>query len=116
MSANIRVLEKHLALVSGNAELEGIITSKLAQQWVQWGYGYLREGKMVESRKKFSQALALEFKSKTLLMKLGTYVPYRVLGLCHRAKTFLRKPPEITKDSKVLEQVLSELRDRKICS
>ena len=27
-----------------------------------------------------------------------------------------RKPQEITKDSKVLEQVLSELRDRKICS
>jgi hypothetical protein len=104
---SIVVYEKHLKMVINDKALEDAIKIHYAQRVSSLGYHYLKEGKMSEARQMFSRSLSIVFNRKVYIMKLLTYLPFKVLHLSNKLAKSVVKTPEIVKSKEDLERLVT---------
>jgi glycosyltransferase involved in cell wall biosynthesis len=99
----IGVYDKHLKMAADNDELEDTVKGTFSQHLYKFGYAYLREGKMLKARNMFEKSLNMRFLLKVYMMKLVTFIPFKVLNLFNKLFKSIFKPPKIVKSKYMLK-------------
>ncbi|MFQ5964188.1 MAG: glycosyltransferase family 2 protein [Candidatus Scalinduaceae bacterium] len=101
MKRAIGVMDKHLKMALGNIELEDTIKRSFSQRLYEFGYFYLKEGRMLAARQMFDRSLAMSFCYKTHLAKIASFFPLRLLNLSNKLIKSIFKPPIIVKSKNI---------------
>jgi glycosyltransferase involved in cell wall biosynthesis len=110
----IGVIWKHLKMAKDHLESQELIKSILASRLYDLGWYYLREGKMHSARRAFAESMGIEYRWKTALVRLSTYLPHWLLTMCNRMMKYVCRPPKIGKVKSELENFLEEIKKKRV--